>query len=227
MPDEDTYRVIPHISKTDAKQLSEDEWTEHYGRPHALLRETDRRFLLGLKEYENDRSKSERRGIIRERLLHGILDLALIDTMTDRQRGKLLDELHDDVASGEVENAASTFLSLLYEFADGNTNWLDERVKTGIQTGYMRVHADEDLHGYPQVNAETTVKEPWNIDEIEERFRSSGPNALSAEEKWILHTERDVPTAELEDRNPTMGTGDTSDVELDADAPDSPFSDEE
>jgi hypothetical protein len=222
------------LSQNEARALTDEEWEEQYKRPNALLTDTDRRFLLGRKQYKNERSVSERRGFIRQRLLHGIIDIPLLAEITDRQRGKLLDELQGNVAPGVVEFAAMEFIALMYEFTDGDTNWLDERIKGGVRRGYVRMHADEDLHGRPQITTETTVKEPWNIDEIEERFRSSGPNALSAEEKWILHTERGVPTDDLKDINPTFGDADTdrdmdtdSDADTGADVPDSPFTDQQ
>jgi hypothetical protein len=222
--------VIPrYTTQEKAAELSEEEWKKRYGRPNALLSETDRRFLLGLKEYENKRSISERRGIIRERYMHGILDLLLLNSLTDRQYGMLLDDLDKSFPSGELESATSRFIELLYCYTEGNTGWIEERIKTGITAGYRRTHNHEFPHDIPDVEVEIHVAPPHDLDEIEERFRTAGPNALTPAEKWLMIEHRDVPSGELEDRNPTMGTADPdlSDVDPDANAFDSPFSDEE
>ena len=83
-------------------------------RPRGILSPTDREYLCGLKEYAQPQTDANRRQDIRERVVNGLEDLALLFLFLDEdERAKVFEELGDDGTEEVIASmAAFAYLGL-------------------------------------------------------------------------------------------------------------------
>lgn len=80
-------------------------------RPRGILSPTDREYLCGLKEYAQPQTDANRRQDIRERVVNGVEDFALLSLFLDEdQRGKVFEKLGED----EAEEAIASMVAFAY-----------------------------------------------------------------------------------------------------------------
>lgn len=106
-------------------------------RPRGCLTERDRKYILGLSEVE-EQSQYEReiRRDIRNRMWEGLLDLAFIPFLDDRDKKQIFDA--EDMTLEETEAQSKAFLALIgavYRFAGGEDK--SERARREMIEAYL------------------------------------------------------------------------------------------
>lgn len=169
----------------------EDGWGEKYDRPKGMLYDKDRQFLWGLKEYAHASSASDRRGGIRERVGNGILDLFYLTKLSERSRKRIFNNLEERGGARKLRESVAAFVQFLYLGLDGDRKWFEETIAHGISKAEHKLR-DDDTTYYSGgsadvgVNVDIEVTPPYDVDEIEERFRSGGANSLTPTEVGVL-----------------------------------------
>lgn len=184
-------------------QLIEEHWRDHYQRDRGIFTDTDREFLLGLKDYANDESVSERRGYVRDRTKNALMDLAYLSMIDDRRRRKIFELLDEETDDGAVRLAVETLIEFLYMGLDRDVEWFEETIAHGISTAISKQQGDDtEYYAGASIDAgvdvDIDITRGYDVDEIEERFRAGHGNTLSPAEVGVLVRTGRLDTDELE-----------------------------
>lgn len=190
------------LTAEDVSWLPIEEWGEKYERPRGMLAKVDRQFLWGLKEYAHDSTVSDRRGDIRERVGNGLLDLFYLTKLTERSRNRIFNNLEERGGSRKLRESVAALVQFLYLGVDGDLEWVEETIALGISNAEKK-HRDDDTTYYSGasadagVNVDIEVTRGYDVDEIEDRFRSGGANSLTPAEVGVLVRQGRVQPDEL------------------------------
>ena len=153
-------------------------------RPRGLLNERERRYLLGLTEIE-PRSQPERdiRATIRNRLRHGIYDVALLfDQLEDRDIEQVFNPRGDDI--GELRTALEDTIGFLYRATINFHPPFHQLAKEGIQRAEQH-HFDR----YVRATIDIEATAPIDPTTIEQKMTGDREERLTPEEAlWIAET---------------------------------------
>lgn len=173
-----------------------ERWEEHYDRPRGIFTDVDRRYLWGIKEYDNSVTRSERRSTIRTRAVNGILDLFYLTMLPEGQREKVISTLREDVEFGEFRSAVSSFVNFLYLGLDGDKEWLEEAVSMGVHNAEMELD-EVDRYGIQEVSVDIDISRGHDLDQMKERLHEA-PHTLTPTEIGILVREGQVDREGME-----------------------------
>lgn len=185
MTEEDSAEDIPPSPFDAVSDLMAGDWEEKYERPRGMLTDTDRKFLRGVVEYSHENTAINRRKDIRGRVENGILDLFYLTMLEDRDREKVFDAL-SSTEPGELRSAVASLIQFIYLGLNGDDEWLEETLVHGIENAEYDRGSDDELYGQTKVEADITVSKGYNVEEIEERFRSGREHTLTPAEVGVL-----------------------------------------
>lgn len=98
-------------------------------RPRGILSPTDREYLCGLKEYAQPQTDANRRQDIRERVVNGLEDFALLSVFLEEgERAKVFEELGDD----GIEEAIASMVAFAYLGLEQDRPRFEECLERGI-----------------------------------------------------------------------------------------------
>lgn len=183
-------------------EMVKEDWEEEYERSRGILTDTDRKFLWGITSYKHAQTTSDRKSKIRERIVNGIKDLSYLTRLSGDQRGKIFEKIDKKSDSGELRSAVASLLQVLYLELDGDIEWFEETIAHGISNA-EREMKDEDKTFYSGsgvdagVSVDIQVTRGYDVDEIEERFRSGLGHTLTPAEVGVLVREGRVDPDEL------------------------------
>lgn len=214
MTDQTSSPAAGRISPEAAAALMEgDEWPEEMERERGILSDTDRQFLWGVKDYDDSPSTvSQRRGTIRDRFVNGFLDLSLLDLLNERQRESIVERLEQEGEVAQLRQSVADLVAFAYREMDGDTEWLEETLMQAIDKAEREMQPDDKEYytgirtGFlVDVDVEIDVDRGYDVDEIEERFRSGYANTLTPAEVGVLVREGRVDPDELDRLDFTQG----------------------
>lgn len=193
-PGEDTPNE--NLSSPPLRELEPEE------RDRGILTDVDRRFLTGFKDYNNRPQRSERRGIIRDRIVNAILDLSYLSSLDEGFRGRVLTRLDEETDRGELRKSMAALVEFLHLGTDEDIEWFEETIALGI------INAQRELQDVERtfytgerlaagVDVDIDITRGYDVDEIEERFRAGRGNTLTPAEVGVLVREGRVETDEL------------------------------
>lgn len=101
-------------------------------RPRGILSPTDRDYLCGLKEYAQPQTDANRRQAIRERVVNGLKDFALLSLFLESdERAKVFEELGPD----ETDDTLASMIAFAYLGIEGDRPRLETCIEHGVLQG--------------------------------------------------------------------------------------------
>lgn len=207
------YRA-PIPGEEESLQWLEETWDEQYSRDQGVFTDDDRRLLWGLitpEDYAQRSTYSGRLSDIRKRLREAILDGGYLNFVPDEQREKALAEIEDEY---ELESALISWLEFIYKATGRNIEFFEGLIASAVR-GSEEISYEERRDALPHeylvesVDVDIDVVRSPGPDEVEEKLRSQGGDALSPEEIGILVRSGRVSPDELDDlRGPPWPEGD-------------------
>jgi hypothetical protein len=98
-------------------------------RPRGIISKTDREYLCGLKEYAQPQTDANRRQAIRERVINGLEDFALLFLfLEDDEREKVFEELGDE----KTEEVIASMAAFAYLGVDQERPRFEQCLERGI-----------------------------------------------------------------------------------------------
>lgn len=162
-------------------------------RPRGILTKDDRKFLRGEKEYEHVESNANARARIRERIINGFLDFALIEAaLDDRDRERVFDAFDADrVWEGDASLFADEatqvgvlddVIAFIYRETQDRHPPFETILEHGVTQGENEPGAT--YYGRYEVEFDVTEIEPetLNIDSIVERVEAGRVDMLTEAE---------------------------------------------
>lgn len=216
---ENVYELVNEyaVPPTALEQHLAEQWEDRMERPRGILTDTDRRFLWGVKEYPHDTTALNRRGEIRDRFKHGVMDLFYFMLLNESDRRKTLEAVRGDFGDGELREAVVSLIAFLYAGVDNGTDWLEGTVERGVSLGETRLkHSLKNYYVKEEslVDVDITVRHGYDVERIEEQLRAGSADSLTPAEIGILARDGRLDENDLEDIEVTLGT-DVDEIEAD------------
>jgi hypothetical protein len=159
------------------KQLQQ----RHLGRDRGLFTTTDREFLLGIKQYDHEQSKINKRRDIRNRVQDGFIDLQLLERISNSDREKIFSQIE----SGELHESIARLIAFVYTGLDGNTAAIEQMIESGLFKAERG-----DITGYgggaKDVDVDIDLKFEYDVDEIYQRFKRGYTDDLTPAQIGVL-----------------------------------------
>lgn len=185
---------------------SQEEWEENHERDRGIFTDIDRQFLFGLKQYNSETGGFDRRREIRERFKNGIIDLALFPLIAERDRERIIEELHP----GELWDGTRGLIEFALEYYDGDVNEIAELIEWATFSG-LAGEWELFSHDGGVKNVEVDIDVEWHHDsaKIYERFQEEGGHILTPTEIGILVRDGLLDAEEVEElgNDPFTGPG--------------------
>jgi hypothetical protein len=143
--------------------------------------------------------------------VNGVFDLFYLSMIEPKQREKIFEELQERGEPGDLRESVASLIRFLYLGLDADREWFEETLVHGISNAEIdRRDGTETYYGGASVNVDIDVNRAYDVDEIEERFRSGNAYSLTPTEIGVLvDTGRlgaeDLEMLEEERSNPTFG----------------------
>lgn len=182
----------------------EESLKSEFDRKRGFLTDTDREFLWDLIEYKHRQTKSDRWQHIRQGTVNGVLDLTHLRLLDPDQRVKIFNTLRDEGGPAKLRSALTSLVWFLYLGFGANLNWIEQGVARGIRDAERTLQDNNSRHytgGHfgPTVDVDITIDRGYALEEIEERYRSSGPAHLTEAEIGALVRAGRLDPDELQD----------------------------
>ena len=115
-------------------------------RPRGILSPTDREYLCGHKEYAQPQTDANRRQAIRERVVNGLEDFALLSVLLEPgEREKVFAELGQE----ETDEALASMVAFAYLGVEGDRHRFETCLEHGILQGRLSANSPNQLVGRP------------------------------------------------------------------------------
>lgn len=154
----------------------------HPERPRGILSQADREYLRGEKEFGWEQSASNARARIRERVVEAFRDFQLLETLEDRDREMVFEEL----SPGEVAACTADLLEFVYRGVGYDASALEQIVARAVYNGEMGVSRSEHSGRVQDVQASIEIERAPNVEEVYERYQSDGWAQLTNAELGLL-----------------------------------------
>lgn len=172
-------------------------------RERGILTDVDRQFLLGVKDYKTRQQNSERRGIIRDRIVNAIRDLSYFSKLDEDYRQRVFSAVENETGRGELRESVAALIQFLYLGIDADLEWFEETIAHGISNAERELQNDGTY--YPGssvdagVNVDIEVTRGYDVDEIEERLRAGQDHTLTPAEVGVLVREGRIDDEDIWD----------------------------
>jgi hypothetical protein len=151
-------------------------------RPRGILSQADREFLRGEKEFGWEQSASNARGRIRERVAAAFRDFQLLETLEDRDREMVFDEL----SPGEVAACTADLVEFVYRGVEFDADAVEQMVARGIYNGAIDPPQSEHSGRVSDVAVSIEIDREPNVEEVYERYEREGWAQLTNAELGLL-----------------------------------------
>jgi len=146
-------------------------------RPRGILSATDREYLCGLKEYAQPQTDANRRQDIRERVINGLDDFALLYLFLETdEREKVVEELGQD----ETEEAISSMTAFAYLALEQDQPRFEECLERGILMAANRDKLFQSTGRATDANVSISVEYNPDPEKLYRQFEQ-GKNITDAE----------------------------------------------
>jgi len=152
-------------------------------RPRGILSKTDRKYLVGYKDYEHEQSELNRKQEIRKRIQNGFQDFELLENYHDLdQREMVFDELDET----ELDHYIASVISYLYKSSQGDVKWLEDNIHTGVFKGLTTYQDGAPLGDIKSISVDIEIEYEPDVKKIYEKFKDTNGELLTAEEVGLL-----------------------------------------
>ncbi|QZP38253.1 hypothetical protein [Halobaculum magnesiiphilum] len=140
-------------------------------RPRGILSPTDREYLCGHKEYAQPQTDANRRQAIRERIVNGLKDFALLSVLLEPgERDKVFAELGQE----ETDEALASMVAFAYLGVEGDRHRLETCLEHGILQGATVGQFSESGGRATDADVSISVEYDPNIEALYQRFEDDG-----------------------------------------------------
>ena len=136
-------------------------------RPRGILSPTDREYLCGHKEYAQPQTDANRRQAIRERVVNGLKDFALLSVLLEPgEREKVFAELGQE----ETDEALASMVAFAYLGVEGDRHRFETCLEHGILQGANVGQFSESGGRATDADVSISVAYDPNIEALYQRF---------------------------------------------------------
>lgn len=188
------FEDLPNLSLSRRLEMWKDSEIRGQKRPRGILSKTDREYLLGLKDYENEQSEANRRQDIRNRIKNSVQDFKIIwALLEERDRNQVFASLDDETIDDSVE----AMVSFIYLGLDGDIPRIEEAIKRGISAGENAV-SDADTK---MIDVSINIDYYPDVDDAKEKLQDSSLDSLTVEEIGVLAKAKELDPDHIEKMN--------------------------
>ncbi|SDY35803.1 hypothetical protein [Halobellus clavatus] len=188
------FEELPNLSLSRRLEMWRDSDIEGQQRPRGILSKTDREYLLGLKEYENEQSEANRRQDIRDRIKNSLKDFKIIWALLDeKDRNQIFSSLDDET----VDNCIEAMVSFIYLGLDGDIPRIEKAIKRGILAGENATSEGETK----QVEVSINIDHYPDVEAAKEKMQRSPLVELTVEELGVLAKANELDPSHIEKLN--------------------------
>jgi hypothetical protein len=188
------FEELPNLFVSRRLELCKD-W-DHGGqqRPRGILSKTDREYLFGLKDYENEQSEANRRQDIRDRIKSSLKDFKIIwALLKENDRDQVFSSLDDETVDDSIE----AMVSFIYLGLDGDIPRMEEAIKRGILAGENASSEGETKH----VDVSINIDHYPDVEAAKEKLQNSPLVELTVEEIGVLAKANELDPSHIERMN--------------------------
>jgi hypothetical protein len=188
------FEELPNLELSRRLDVYTDSDIEGRQRSRGILSKTDREYLFGLKDYENEQSEANRRQDIRNRIKNSLQDFKIIWALLgEHDRDQVLSGLDNEVVDDSIE----AMISFIYLGLDRDIPRIENAIKRGIlagenvssEGGTKRVDVSINIDHYPDVEA------------AKEKLQNSPLVELTVEEIGVLAKANELDPIHIEKMN--------------------------
>jgi len=140
-------------------------------RPRGILSPTDREYLCGHKEYAQPQTDANRRQAIRERVVNGLKDFALLSVLLEPgEREKVFTELGRE----ETDEALASMVAFAYLGVEGDRHRFETCLEHGILQGATVGQFSQSVGRATDADVSISVEYDPNIEALYQRFEDNG-----------------------------------------------------
>jgi len=140
-------------------------------RPRGILSPTDREYLCGHKEYAQPQTDANRRQAIRERVVNGLEDFALLSVLLEPgEREKVFAELGQE----ETDEALASMVAFAYLGVEGERHRFETCLEHGILQGATVRQFSHTVGRATDADVSISVEYDPNIEALYQRFEDNG-----------------------------------------------------
>ena len=188
------FEEVPNLLLSQMLEMWKNSDIEGQQRPRGILSKTDREYLLGLKNYENEQSEANRRQDIRDRIKGSLKDFKIIwALLEEHDRDQVFSSLDDDTVDDSIE----AMVSFIYLGLDGDIPRLEETIKRGILAGENASSEGETK----QVDVSINIDHYPDVEAAKEKLQTSPLVELTVEEIGVLAKANELDPSHIEKMN--------------------------
>lgn len=188
------FEELPNLSLSRRLDMWKDSDIEGKDRPRGILSKTDREYLLGSKNYENEQSEANRRQDIRDRIKNSLQDFKIIWALLEQNdRDQVFSSLDDET----VDNSIEAMVSFIYLGMDGDIPRMEEAIKRGILAGE---NASSE-GGTKQVDVSINIDYYPDLEAAKEKMQNHPLIELTVEELGVLAKANELDPSHIEKLN--------------------------
>jgi hypothetical protein len=163
-------------------------------RKRGIFTQSDREFLLEMKQYKHEQSVINKRRDIRDRVKSGFLDLQLLRLISESDRS----DIFSQIDKGDIHESVAVFISFIYSGLGGNTDAIEQMVESGLfkaERGGVRGYAG----GARNVEVDINLEREYDAEAIYQRLQRGYGDTLTPAEIGVLVREGKLGADEHEE----------------------------
>lgn len=188
------FEELPNLSLSRRLEMWKDSDIDGQERPRGILSKTDREYLFGLKDYENEQSEANRRQDIRDRIKSSLKDFKIIWALLEQNdREQVFSSLGDE----SVDDSIEAMVSFIYLGLDGDLPRIEKAIKRGILAGENASSEGETK----QVDVSINIDHYPDVEAAKEKLQNSPLGELTVEEIGVLAKANELDPSHIEKMN--------------------------
>lgn len=173
------FEELPNLSISRWLEVWKDSDIDGQQRPRGILSKTDREYLFGSKNYENEQSEANRRQDIRDRIKNSIKDFKIIWALLEESdRNQVFSSLDNET----VDDSIQAMVSFIYLGLNGDIPRIEECIKKGILAGENASSEGETK----QVDVSINIDYYPDVEAAKEKLQNNPLVELTVEEIGVL-----------------------------------------
>jgi len=173
------FEELPNLSLSRRLEMWKDSDIDGQERPRGILSKTDREYLFGLKDYENEQSEANRRQDIRDRIKNSLKDFKIIWALLEENDR---DQVFRSIDTESVDDSIEAMVSFIYLGLDGDIPRMEEAIKRGILAGENARSEGETK----QVDVSINIDHYPDVEAAKEKMQNHPLVELTVEEIGVL-----------------------------------------
>ncbi len=188
------FEERPNLSLSRRLEMWKDSDIDGQERPRGILSKTDREYLFGLKDYENEQSEANRRQDIRDRIKSSLKDFKIIWTLLEENDR---DQVFRGLDTESVDDSIEAMVSFIYLGLDGDIPRMEKAIKRGILAGENASSEGETK----QVDVSINIDHYPDVEAAKEKMQNHPLVELTVEEIGILAKANELDPSHIEKMN--------------------------